>query len=137
MNDAAFTPHVREQRADTLIMEAAERILALLGEAARELRPFPPFPGALFSYGVEVEPDGVRNSTVGCVVVTPEGDLKELVMGMDIEALAPAGFADPLALREELFEDLELPPRDRLIYAYNGLKVITQLLLAQAESGSD
>ena len=77
--------------ADRILERAADDLEALLRDAARRLRPFPPFPGALFSYGVEVEAEGVRDRSLGCVVVTETGELKELQIGFDAEgpALGP------------------------------------------------
>ncbi|MYJ01775.1 MAG: hypothetical protein F4102_05785, partial [Chloroflexi bacterium] len=64
---------MRKRLADEALSAAAEQVEALLREAALELRPFPPFPGAFFTMGVEVEPDGVRDKNIGCVIVTEEG----------------------------------------------------------------
>ena len=39
--------------------------------------------------------------------------------------------ADPVALRKEELKPLELHPRDYLIYAYNALTRVVELLLEQ------
>ncbi len=128
MNQSDFDPEARLLAADEILNRAADQLLALLKEAAAALQPFPPFPGALFTYGVEVEPEGVRDHDVGCVVVTEEGDLKELQIGIDAEGLEAVGGADPIAMRDERLVDLELAPYDRLLYAYNGLRAVVALL---------
>ncbi len=124
---------VRLAQADLILGEAADRLEALLREMARQLQPFPPFPGALFTYGIEVEPDGVEDASVGCVVVTEEGDLKELQIGIDAEGFDAFGGADPVTARSEQLVDLELSPRQRLIFAHNGLMAVQRLLREQSE----
>ena len=133
MSESVLDPRARLHYADSIMQEAAQRLEALLREAARQLEPFPPFPGAFFSYGVEVEPAGVANPNLGCVVVTPEGELKELVIGIDDQGLTGATAGDPVAMREEHFEDLDLSPRERFLFAYEGLRVVTALLAAGAD----
>lgn len=125
---------LRLAQADRIFDEAADRLMALLQEAARRLRPFPPFPGALFSFGVEVEPDGVADASIGCVVVTEEGDLKELQIAIDTQGLEAFGGADPLASRNEQLVELELSARQRLLFAHNGLLAVERLLRAQADA---
>lgn len=109
---------------------AAEQVEALLREAALELRPFPPFPGAFFTMGVEVEPDGVRDRNIGCVIVTEEGDLRELQLSFDDEGPgALLGANDPVSMRDEtLIELSDLSPQDRLTLAVNGLDAVSALL---------
>ena len=60
--DSDLRAELRLRLADEALSAAAGRLEALLREAARELRPFPPFPGAFFTIGIEVEPDGVLDS---------------------------------------------------------------------------
>ena len=42
--------------ADAIVQRAADGLRELLAALARRIDPFPPFPGALFAYGIEVEP---------------------------------------------------------------------------------
>jgi hypothetical protein len=124
--------------ADAALDRLALRLRRLLQEAARELDPFPPFPGAFFTYGIEVEAPGVDSPQRGCVVLAPDGELYELVMGQDVTALA-LDQTDPVAMREEKLEKLEdLHPRDYVVYAYSALAKVVELLLErQAEGESD
>jgi hypothetical protein len=124
-------PLARKNQADRIVERAAEQIRGLLHEAVARLDPFPPFPGAFFSYGIEVEPAGVAGADRGCVVLAPDGELYELKMGMDFSGEA----TDPVAAREEKLEKLDLHPRDYLLYAYEALTKVTELLLEQAEGG--
>ncbi len=121
--------------ADAALERVARRLRELLAEACARLEPFPPFPGAFFSYGIEIEAPGADSPERGCVVLAPDGELYELVMGQDVPAMA-LEITDPVALRQEELKKLELHPRDYLIYAYNALVKVTELLLERgAESG--
>lgn len=121
---------VRRRLADEAVTAAANQVEALLREAALELRPFPPFPGAFFTMGVEVEPDGVRDKSIGCVIVTEEGALRELQLSFDDEGPAALlGANDPVSMRDESLVELEgVSPHDRLALAINGLDAVSALL---------
>ncbi len=127
MTQPIIEPSARLRYADDVLARAADQLEALLKEAALQLRPFPPFPGAFFTFGVEVEPDGVQDRNVGCVVVSEEGELKELLISLDGEDPA-FGPSDPIAMRDEQLVDLELNSFDRLLFAHHGLRAITGLL---------
>ncbi len=123
--------------ADEALDRLAQRLRRLLQEAAGQLEPFPPFPGAFFTHGIEIEAPGVESPQMGCVVLAPDGELYELEMGQDVTALA-LDQTDPVALREEKLKKLdEMHPRDYMVYAYNALtKVVEMLLERQAEEKS-
>lgn len=133
MADSAQT-EMRLRLADEIASEAADRVQELLRGAALELRPFPPFPGAFFTVAVEVEPDGVRDRGIGCVVVTEEGELRELQISFDDEGPAALlGAADPVSMRDERLVELEgISPHDRLALAVNGLRAVSEHLRAAA-----
>ncbi len=138
MSPAPFDPKARLRYADQALTTAADQLLVLLKEAALELRPFPPFPGAFFSYGVEVEPQGALDRGLGCIVVTEDGDLRELQIGIDAQGPDAFGGGDPVSMREESLIDVEMNPHDRLLFAYGGLAAITELLRQRAaQSGGD
>ena len=121
-------PLLYKSEADAALERAADRLRTLLQEAAALLDPFPPFPGAFFSYGIEIEAPGVESRDLGCVVLAPDGELYELRMGQDVPALE-LEMADPVALRQEELKPLDLHPRDYVIYAYNALTKVVELLL--------
>jgi hypothetical protein len=120
-----------KDEADAALERAAGRLRSLLQEAAAGLDPFPPFPGAFFSYGIEIEAPGAESPDLGCVVLAPDGELYELRMGQELPVI-DLEMADPVALRKEELKPLELHPRDYLIYAYNALTRVVELLLDQA-----
>ncbi len=131
MND---DPLEYKAEADAALERVARRLRELLAEACARLDPFPPFPGAFFSYGIEIEAPGADSPQRGCVVLAPDGELYELQIGQDLPAMT-LELTDPVALRQEELKRLELHPRDYLIYAYNALVRVTELLLEQQTGG--
>jgi hypothetical protein len=123
-------PFEYKHEADAVLERAAERLSRVLQEAAARLNPFPPFPGAFFSYGIEIEAPGAAHPDLGCVVLAPDGELYELRMGQELPLL-DLEMADPVALRKEELKPLELHPRDYVIYAYHAIAKVTELLLEQ------
>jgi hypothetical protein len=117
-----------KNEADLVLERAADRLRAVLKEAASRLDPFPPFPGAFFSYGIEIEAPGIELADVGCVVLGQDGDLYEIKVGQDVPAL-DMEMTDPVALRNEELKPLDLHPRDYLVYGYNALVKVVELLL--------
>jgi hypothetical protein len=128
-------PMEYKDEADAAIERAAARLRAVLIEAATQLDPFPPFPGAFFSYGIEIDVPGATSPDLGCVVLAPDGELYELQMGQELPVV-DLEMADPVALRKEELKPLELLPRDYLLYAYAALATVVELLLEQKAGGT-
>lgn len=130
----AEDPLEYKEEADAALDRFAGTLKRLLGEAAAQLDPFPPFPGAFFTYGIEIEAPGVGSPERGCVVLAQDGELYEMVIGQDMSALA-LDQVDPVALREEELRKLEdLHPRDYAVYAYAALTRVVELLLERREN---
>jgi len=121
-----------KDEADAVLQRTAERLRRLLGEAAARLDPFPPFPGAFFSYGIEIEAPGASSPELGCIVLAPDGELYELRMGQELPVI-DLEMADPVALRKEELKPLDLHPRDYVVYAYAALTKVAELLAEQAD----
>ncbi len=120
-----------KEEADAAMERAASRLRHLLQEAASRLDPFPPFPGAFFSYGIEIEASAAaQDADLGCVVLAPDGELYELRMGQELPVM-DLEMADPVALRKEELKPLELHPWDYVLYAYPALIKVVELLLDQ------
>jgi hypothetical protein len=127
----------RKTQADLIIERSAQQLRLLLEEAAKALRPFPPFPGAFFTNAVEVSLEGVERADFGCIVVGDDGGLYELEMKIDFgEEFGEV--VDPVQARDETMKKLEdeLHPRDYVILAYNALTQLTELLLERADTPS-
>ncbi len=131
---AANDPLARKTQADLIVERAAQQLQQLLRETAKELRPFPPFPGAFFTNAVEVNLEGVERSDIGCIVVAEDGELYELEMKIDFgEEFGDV--VDPVQAREETLKKLDdLHPRDVIVLAYNALSQLTELLLERADA---
>lgn len=120
----------RKNQADMILDRAAMQLRELLEEAAGQLRPFPPFPGAFFTNAIEVEADAADSPERGCVVVCEDGELYELKMSIDFSADAQ----DPVAARDETLTKLdELHPRDYIALAYDALTRVTEALVERSE----
>ncbi len=126
-------PLARKAYADAIVERAAGQLRELLQAAAAELRPFPPFPGAFFTSAVECEPGAAAAREHGCVVVKEDGELYELKISV---SFAGGEFGDPASMRDEEARPLALHPRDYLVYAYNGLAAITELLMEREQQGA-
>jgi hypothetical protein len=126
-------PMARKAQADLIVERAALQLRQLLHEAAGQLRPFPPFPGAFFTNAIEVEAPAAETPERGCVVVCEDGELYELKMTIDFSDDAQ----DPVSARDEKLTKLEdLHPRDYLLLAYEALTRVTEALLERAERGA-
>ena len=126
-----------KNEADDALERAADRLRRLLGEACARLDPFPQFPGAFFSYGIEIDAPAVESPDRGCVVLAPDGELYELEMRHDLPG-ADMEVADPVALRDEKMKPLDLHPLEYVVYAYEAVRAVTELLLErESESKSE
>ena len=133
MADLAVEPLARKAQADLIIDRAAEQLRIIVKDLTERLDPFPPFPGAFFSYGIEIEPEAAARVDRGCVVLGPDGEFYELEIGVDMEGFDPSGYADPVALRKEEMKKLTLHPRDYVVYAHNAITTLVELLMEREE----
>jgi hypothetical protein len=130
MTNEETDPLARKAHADLIIERAAEQLRHLLQEAVHKLDSFPPFPGAFFTYGIEVEPGALASSERGCVVLGPDAELYELEVEIDFSQ----GAGDAVDAREERLKKLDLPPCDYVVYAYHALTRVVELLLEQNQA---
>lgn len=126
---------LRKAQADNLLERTALQLRRLLEEACAELRPFPPFPNSLFTLAIECEEGAAGDPNRGCIVVGEDGQLYELEMGIDHDAIEMTGSWDPVTARKETLRKVDLHHRDYIYYAYNGLVAVTEHLLERAETG--
>jgi hypothetical protein len=70
------------------------------------------------------------------VVLAPDGELYELEMRQDLPA-SEFEITDPVALRDEKLKPLELHPIEYVVYAYEALRVVSELLAERAEAAAD
>ncbi len=126
-------PLLRKAQADVVLERTANQLRQLLQEACAELRPFPPFPNALFTNAIECDEGAASDRDRGCIVVGEDGELYELEFGIDHDSIEMTGSWDPVTARKEAMKKLELHPRDYIVYAYNGLIAVTEHILEREE----
>ena len=120
-----------EQRAfaGAIVDRAAQQLRDLIKRLVGEIDEFPPFPGSMFTHGIEVPPPA--HSNLGCVIVGEDGELYELQLGLDDEAVAQGG--DAVAARIEHTVPLELAPAEFIAYAHGAV----QALVAHIDGNED
>lgn len=123
-------PLQHQAHADLIVRRAADQLHTLLQNLAAQIRPFPEFPGSFFSYGIEIEADDAGGR--GCIVLGEDGELYELLIGLDVGGVATG---DPATMRSEERVALEdLPPATYVAYAHRAVTAAVEYLLAhQAE----
>ena len=135
----ASDPLVHRAHADVIVQRAAEQLRELLHAVAAEIDPFPPFPGSMFSYGIEVDPGaggasgsaGPEGAGRGCVVLAEDGELYELQIGLDVDQVESG---NPLAMRSEERVRLDdLSPAEYVDYAQRAVAAAVEWLLKQQE----
>ena len=114
------------ERASLDASDAALELRSLLAEIAAALDPFPNFMGLSSVQAVEVEPPGGANPQNGCVVVCPDGELRELVLRM-----IPAPFDMGGVEQTDEMAELNLPPAEFIAYAHAAVLALLKLLEAQ------
>jgi hypothetical protein len=117
--------------ADAVVERAADRLRAVLQDAVARLDPFPPFPGAFFSFGIEIEAPGVESPDRGCVVLGEDGEFYELQMGNELPAF-DLEITDPVAMRKEELKPLEMHPLEYVVYAHAAIAKVAEILLERA-----
>jgi hypothetical protein len=132
--DPTVDPLARKAQSDLIVERAADQLRRVLHDLVAQLDPFPAFPGAFFTYGIEVEPEAAARTDRGCMVVGQDGELYEFELGIDLEGLDPSGYADPVALRKEELKKIALHPRDYVVYAHSAIARVTEILLERIDA---
>ncbi len=131
--EATADPLRHRAYADAIAERAARQLRDLLRTVVAEIDPFPPFPGAMFAYGIEFEPPA--GSPYGCVVLGDDAQLYEFVIGLDDEQVAGGG--DHVAARnEELVKlDDDLTPADYVAFAHRAVAAAVEYLEREEPQG--
>ena len=123
MNDAQVDPLIKRAIADAVMQRASIELNKLLVELAAALDPFPNFMGVSTIQAVEVEPSGVSNPDNGCVVVCPDGELRELILRM-----IPGPFDMGGVEQTDEMAELQVPAGEYVAYAYAAVEELLKLL---------
>jgi hypothetical protein len=91
----------------------------VVSELCRELQPFPAFLGMTTIQAVELDPIPAPLPDLGCVVITPDGEIAEL----DVAAIP--GVIGVLEVDQvEEYRPLDLTAHERLIYLTEAVRVL-------------
>ncbi len=96
---------------------------------AQALVPFPEFLGLSSVHAIEVEPVADVTSDVGCVVVCPDGELRELVL-----RLIPGPIDFGGVEQNEEMKELELDEEEYVKYARAAVVELKRILTERGES---
>ena len=108
---------------EAVLRDAAARLRELLAELAQKLRPFPAFLNMASVQAVELEPPFAPTADHGCVVVLPEGEIRE----MDLSVMP--GIQGIMDIDQvERFTELELPDEEYIVYASTAIRLLSQEL---------
>ena len=124
---------VRKATADAIVERAARQLREVLHELVRRLDPFPNFPGSGIP-AVEAEPGAAKNRDRGCVVVCPDGEFYELWVSTDFSSRTPKDLLeiqpefDPISVFQTDIKPLGLSPQDYIVYAYNAICALAEII---------
>lgn len=106
-------------RAEALVKQTANELRAILQEMVGQVD-FPMFPGTPFQC-VEADPGLAQGPEFGCIVVCPDGELRELTVQVETPGM------DIGTVRREDLRDISIPPEDYIVYAYNAIQVLSRI----------
>ena len=110
-----------ELRANLILNKTNAELQELLIGIATALEKFPGFLGMETVQAIEIDPiTGFPDR--GCIVVTPEGFLKELSLSILPGASTLGGYE-----QSEQFKDLDLPPEEEPVYLYRAINLLTEM----------
>ena len=119
-----------EQTPNDLLEQAAGQLAETVAAVAAQLRPFPSFMGMSTLQAIELEPPPDSRKAWGCVVVLPDGEIREL----ELEVIpGPAGPTD--VDHVERYRSLELSTGDYIHFAACALRVIGKELTRRKGAG--
>ena len=108
--------------ADAAVERAAQELRDVLKALALSLDPFPGFMGLATLQAVEVDVSVASSPDRGCVVVSPDGELYELILRM-IPGPPEMGGTDQV----EEMKELALEPSDYVLYAHHAIRELARL----------
>ncbi len=129
MQSNEVDPLIKRAVADAVLERASLELRKLLQELAGSLIPFPIFMDVTSIEAVEVEPPGTSNRENGCIVVCPDGELRELVLRM-IPGPFDAGGMDQV---EEMNES-DMTPGEYVAYGHAAVHQLSEILEARQQS---
>ena len=111
-------------QAEAILNKANTQLQELLVKLATSIKIFPGFLDMDTVQAIELEPI-VGFPDRGCIVVTPEGFLKEMVLSILPGAATLGGYE-----QSEQLTDLDLPSHEETIYLYCAIDVLVEWIEA-------
>lgn len=109
--------------AESTLEEAAAQLRQILAELAPQLQPFPAFLNMVSIQAIELEPAFRPMEDRGCVVVCPDGELRQL------ELTGIPGVPSISDIEQvEQFNELDLPVEEYIIYASTAIRLLAEEL---------
>jgi hypothetical protein len=124
---SALTSSAVRAEAEATVRRAAEELRSQLAAVAGQIDPFPAFPGAVFAYGIEVEPRASGVPELGCVILGDDGGLYELQIGLD-DTRGQQTVADASTERHEELVALDVSDSVYVLYAHAALEAAADYL---------
>ena len=127
MEEKQLEPWALKAVADATLERAASQLRDILKELAGRLQPFPAFMNMTSIQAIEVEPQGLRASDRGCVVVCPDGELYELNLQL---IPGPLGVSDVDQVEE--YQALDPSPGEYILYACAAIEALAGRLMSDS-----
>jgi hypothetical protein len=108
--------------------EAAAKLREILKQLAQGLTPFPRFMSSWDVRGVEADPEPPPRKDLGCIIVTPEGELAEFTFSFS----PPSPWGD-IDRQDRAKGGLGLTAKDYVPYAYAGICALVHLYELKAK----
>lgn len=111
-------------QAEAILNKANTQLQELLVKLSTSIKTFPGFLDMDTVQAIELEPIAGFPDR-GCIVVTPEGFLKELVLSILPGAVTLGGYE-----QSEQLKDLDLPSQEETVYLYCAINVLVEWIEA-------
>lgn len=123
MHGQGKTPEELATMAESALEEAAGQLRQILAELAAQLDPFPAFLNTVSIQAIELEPKFRSVLDRGCVVVCPDGEIRQL------ELTSIPGVPDVSDVEQvEQFNKLDLPAEEYIVYASTAIRLLVEEL---------
>ncbi|HZA21439.1 MAG TPA: hypothetical protein VFA32_02355 [Dehalococcoidia bacterium] len=119
MHHARKTPEELAAMAESALQGAAGQLRLILVELVAQLHPFPAFLNMVSIQAIELEPELRPVQGRGCVVVCPDGEIRQLEL-TGIPGVP--GVSDVEGV--EQFHELDLPIGEYIIYATTAIEAL-------------
>lgn len=129
MQDNHVDPLITRAVADAVMERATLELRKLLRELSASLEPFPNFMDVTSIQAIEVEPHEASNPENGCIVVCPDGELRELTLRM-----IPGPFDVGGVEQTEEMNEVDMGPGEYVAYAYAAVRQLADIIESRRQA---